>query len=196
MGVSKFPGEQHQHGEPAVESDNVFQDAGAADTLEIFPGIQEKVSHGVRYIRDNELPDQRQHSDEELPVERGVHVLGAAEKPGEHLQPDEERLQLRVRVDHQLAGRFAHEAADVPEEGAPGLRRFRQRFGREQLSEQHIPRLQSADVPGAVGKVHRLVGEILHLHGIELPASTFHRGQLEQSRRGHARRARSDLWIR
>lgn len=133
MGISKFLGQQRQHGEPALEGDNVLQDASASDTSEIFPGFQEKIPHGLQHFRDNELVDKRQHLDQEP---TNTHVIGTAEKSGEHLQPDEKRLQLRVRVDDQLARRFARQTANDAEKQSPfRLRRFRQRLGCEQLSE-------------------------------------------------------------
>lgn len=121
MGVSKFLGQQRQYGEPALESDNVLQNAGASDTLQVFPGFQEKVSHGLRYFSD-ELRDKRQQPDQEFSINRDVHVFGATEKPGEYLQPDEKRLQLRIRLDDQLTRWLAHQTEDDAEESSLGLR--------------------------------------------------------------------------
>lgn len=184
MGISKFLGQQRQlGGEPAVESgDNLLQNASTSSTLEVFASFQEKISHGLQHVvRDDELLDERRLC-EEFSVDDNVRVLdGAAEKFGEYLQPDEERLQLRVRVDYQLAGWLAYPAENDPAlQGPFGLRRFRQRLGGEQFSEQHIARLQSTDVAGAVGEIHRLVGALVHLRGIGLPSSTLDHGELHE----------------
>jgi len=182
VGISEFLGQQRQLGEPVLESDNVLlQDARTSDTLQVFPGFQEKISRGLQYDPDHEFLDKRQLH-QELPVGRDAHLLGAAEKSGEYLQPDEKRLQFRVRVDDQLAGRLARQTEDVAEEGSLGLRRFRQRFGSEQFPEQHIARLQSADVSGTIGKIHHLLGEIVRFHGTELSSSTSDRGETSEQR--------------
>jgi len=185
VGFSKFLGQQRQLGEPVPEGDDVLQDAGASDTLQVLPGFQEKISRGLQYIRnDDEFADKWQLH-QELPVDRNARVLGAAKESGEHLQPDEERLQLRVRVDDQLAGWLAQQTEDVAEEGSFGLRRFRQRLGGQQLAEQHIARLQSANVPGTIGKIHHLLREIVRLHGTELSSFAISdRGGLEQGFEG------------
>lgn len=60
MGVSKFLDQQCQHGKPALESDNILQNAGATDTLQVFSGFQEKISHGIRYIYDELFLDKWQ----------------------------------------------------------------------------------------------------------------------------------------
>ena len=60
VGVSKFLSQQRQHSEPAIESDNVFQDAGASDILQVLPGFQKKVSHGLWYFSDDKFHDKRQ----------------------------------------------------------------------------------------------------------------------------------------
>ena len=122
MGVSKFLSQQRQHGESALESDNVLQNAGASDTLQVFTGFQEKVSHGLRYFSDDKLRDKRQQPDQEFSINRFVHVFGATEKSGEYLQPDEKRLQLRICLDDQLTRRLAHQTENDAEESSLGLR--------------------------------------------------------------------------
>lgn len=121
MGVSKFLNQQRQHGKPALESDNVLQDAGASNTLQVFPGFQEKVSHRLRYFSDDKLRDKRQQPNQKFSIKRDVHILGATKKPGKYLQSDEKRLQLRIRLDDQLTRRLAYQAEDDAEESSFGL---------------------------------------------------------------------------
>jgi hypothetical protein len=186
VGISELLGQQRQLGEPVLESDNVLQDAGTSDTLQVLPGFQEEISRGLQYIPDHEFLDKWQLH-QELPVDRNAHLLGAAEKSGEYLQPDEKRLQFRVRVDDQLAGWLAHQTENVAEEGSFRLRRFRQRFGSEQFPEQHIARLQSANVSGTIGKIHRILGEIVRFHRTVISSSISDRGDFDQKFKGRER---------
>lgn len=173
VGLAKFLGEQRKHGQRASEERRFFQDARPPNTLQVLARVQEEESDRVRHVLVQFLLDRRR---ENCLARRHRHLhaaaLRASQEPGEHLQPDAKRLQFRVRVGRQLARGIAREQAEGgAEEGEDGLRRLGQRLGREQLAEQHIPRLQPACLPRPLGTLHHFVREIVLIDGEQLSAA-------------------------
>lgn len=173
VGLAKFLGEQRKHGQRASEERRFFQDARPPNTLQVLARVQEEESDRVRHVLVQFLLDRRR---ENCLARRHRHLhaaaLRASQEPGEHLQPDAKRLQFRVRVGRQLARGIAREQAEGgAEEGEDGLRRLGQRLGREQLAEQHIPRLQPARLPRPLGTLHHFVREIVLIDGEQLSAA-------------------------